>query len=58
MLGALRRDLAEQHLADPNLAIADVAMLLGFSDASAFHRAFVRWTGKSPKAFRDERALR
>lgn len=58
VLGALRRDLAEQHLADPNLAIADVAMLLGFSDASAFHRAFVRWTGKSPKAFRDERALR
>lgn len=55
VVAALRRDMAEQHLADPSLDAADVALLVGFSDASAFHRAFVRWTGRSPGAFRRER---
>lgn len=47
-----RRRLAEQHLADPGMGIAEVALLLGYSEQSAFTRAFKRWTGDTPRAFR------
>jgi AraC-like DNA-binding protein len=50
---AVRRELAERHLRDRRMMIAEVAFLLGYSEASAFHRAFKRWTGHSPQAFRD-----
>jgi AraC-like DNA-binding protein len=51
-----RRRIAEQHLADPGLGIAEVALLLGYSEQSAFTRAFGRWTGRSPRAFRKDLA--
>jgi AraC-like DNA-binding protein len=43
-----RCDLAKRYLAEPKLAVGEVAFLLGFSEPSAFHRAFKRWTGKTP----------
>jgi AraC-like DNA-binding protein len=52
VLDAVRRDLAIQHLADPRTSTGQVGFLLGFSEPSAFHRAFRRWTGKAPSAFR------
>lgn len=51
-----RRRLAEQHLADHGMGIAEVALLLGYSEQSAFTRAFKRWTGVTPKAFRRDLA--
>ena len=41
---------------DENLGIhlAEAGFLLGFRGISSFSRAFKRWTGKSPAAFRDE----
>lgn len=47
-----RRRLAEQHLADPGLGIAEVAQLLGYSEQSAFTRAFRNWTGQAPASYR------
>jgi AraC-like DNA-binding protein len=47
-----RRDAAIAYLRDPELTVSDVAELVGFSDASAFHRSFKRWTGKSPGDYR------
>jgi AraC-like DNA-binding protein len=52
VLDAVRRDLAIRHLANPTTSAGQVGFLLGFSEPSAFHRAFRRWTGKPPSAFR------
>lgn len=49
-----RRQLAEKALIQPASRMADIAERLGFSDESAFAKAFRRWTGQSPSQFRDE----
>src|SRR6185437_17141686 len=48
ILDQLRRDLAHQYLRQEAIAISEVAFLLGYSDASPFHKAFKRWSGVSP----------
>jgi AraC-like DNA-binding protein len=52
----LRRDLALRYLADQRMAIAEIAYLLGYSEPSAFHRAFKRWTGQTPAEARKRAA--
>ena len=52
LLDQVRRDLAIRHLADPATSAGQVGFLLGFSEPSAFHRAFRRWTGQAPSAYR------
>jgi len=52
-----RRDLAMRHLEDPRHSITDVTFLLGFSQQSAFTRAFRRWTGMSPGEYRAQRSV-
>jgi AraC-like DNA-binding protein len=52
LLEEMRRDLSERYLREPRMAICEVAYLLGFSEPSAFHRAFRRWTGTTPARFR------
>lgn len=49
---ALRHSMAISHLKGQNKSVGDTAYLLGFSDVAAFSRAFKRWTGRSPRAFR------
>jgi AraC-like DNA-binding protein len=39
-------------MADPGLSLLDVAFLLAFSEQSAFHRAFKRWSGITPGEYR------
>ena len=48
----VRRDQAMRYLASSRLALKEIAALLGYSDPSAFGRAFRRWTGSTPDAFR------
>ena len=43
----VRRELAQRYL-DDDLSIAEISFLLGFSEPSAFFRAFKRWTGQTP----------
>ena len=52
LVEGLRRDLAMSYLSDRKMAIAEVAYLLGYSEPSAFHRAFKRWTGTTPGELR------
>jgi len=53
VLNDTRQGLALDYLRDPRHSISDVAYLLGFAEVSAFTRAFRRWTGQSPTAWRD-----
>ena len=52
---ALKDDLrlvqARRLLAGPR-SVAQIAADLGYSEPSAFHRAFVKWTGETPGAYR------
>lgn len=48
----LRRDLAISYLSTTDKSIRDIALDLGFLEASAFHRAFRKWTHTSPGAYR------
>jgi len=52
----IRRDLAIEMLQTTALGVGEIAARLGFSEPSAFHRAFRKWTARSPAAFRRETA--
>ncbi len=55
LLEDVRFAMAKEKLKTPNLSLSEIAFSLGFSDLSAFSRAFKRWSGVSPKAFREKR---
>ncbi len=48
----VRKEIAMNYLEDENASICEIALLLNFSDQSAFHHAFKRWTGKTPGEYR------
>jgi AraC-like DNA-binding protein len=47
-----RRESAERLLGDASLTVSEVGYVLGFTEPSAFHRAFRRWHGVTPMEFR------
>ena len=55
LLEQVRIDRAERYLKDTTVPLEEVAFLLGFAESSAFHRAFKRWKGTSPAAWRRAR---
>jgi AraC-like DNA-binding protein len=55
LLDDMRRRLALRHVASNELELSEIAFLLGFSQTTAFHRAFKRWTGDTPLHFRRSR---
>jgi len=48
----VRRNLALDDLANPDLSVTEIAFRLQFADPAAFYRAFRRWTGESPTTYR------
>jgi|JI6StandDraft_1071083.scaffolds.fasta_scaffold166462_1 AraC-like DNA-binding protein len=55
LLDEVRYQRAQALLGDPARGLKDIAAALGFSEPAAFHRAFVRWSGRSPGQWRAER---
>lgn len=52
VLESTQRSLAERLLSQPAFSIPDIAFLTGFSEQSSFNRAFKRWVGQTPGAYR------
>jgi len=46
--------MAENYLRESRLSIADIAMLLGYSEHSAFSRSYKIWTGMTPQERREQ----
>lgn len=53
LLDLTRSELAQNYIRDMETDLTEIAFMLGFSEHSAFSRAFKRWTGRSPKETRD-----
>jgi AraC-like DNA-binding protein len=53
----VRSTMARRHVADPDVTLTDAAFLLGYSELSAFSRAFRRWTGQSAQEYRKAHAI-
>jgi AraC-like DNA-binding protein len=53
VVDSVRDEIARTAMANPKYSLGDVAYLLGFSEISAFTRAFKRWTGMTPSQWRD-----
>ncbi|MFN7179447.1 AraC family transcriptional regulator ligand-binding domain-containing protein [Hyphomonas sp.] len=53
LLAATRKEAAEVYIHEETLSFAEIAGLLGYSDQTAFVRAFRGWFGEPPGAFRD-----
>ncbi|WP_288129275.1 AraC family transcriptional regulator [Microbulbifer sp.] len=51
---SVRRDMAMYQLKQQETAVAEIAERLGFSEPSAFNRAFKKWTGLAPGAYREK----
>ncbi|MES2163460.1 MAG: AraC family transcriptional regulator [Pseudomonadota bacterium] len=54
LLDETRFQMASEYLRDKRLGLPEVALLLGYSEQSAFNRAFMRWTGDTPRLFRQK----
>ena len=59
VLDSTRQQLALGYIDQRAMPIKEITYLLGFADTAVFNRAFKRWTGRSPSAFRgSEQSMR
>ncbi len=53
LLDTTRSEMAKQLLHDTSKPVGEIGALLGFKDPTVFTRAFRRWTGRTPREFRN-----
>ena len=58
LLEGVRYSASRTLLRETNLTFAEIAEALGYNEASSFTRAFQRWTGMSPSAWRKSKKNR
>ncbi|GBR03497.1 AraC-like transcriptional regulator QhpR [Acetobacter oeni] len=56
LVDGTRRAMATDYLRQKTMPVGEIAFLLGYSEVSAFSRAFRKWYGISPQAFRQQQA--
>lgn len=54
LLDQVRSEHATRYLQNTRLPLSTIAYMVGFSDASNFRRAYLKWTGKSPRDVRND----
>ena len=52
LLDEVRQQMAEDYLQNTDMSIPDIALRLGYSETTSFHRKFKAATGKTPGDFR------
>ena len=52
VLNTLRYELAKNYLNDAQLSLPEISLMLGYSEQSAFSRAFKEWSGETPMHYR------
>ncbi|MBA3692748.1 MAG: AraC family transcriptional regulator [Acidobacteria bacterium] len=55
LLEETQYEMSTFYLRQPEITIGEISASLGFSEPSAFHRAFRRWAGITPQAFRHQK---
>ncbi len=53
LLAGVRERLARHYLTQSTLSLTEIAFLLGYDDPNSFHRAFNKWTGRTPLGVRE-----
>jgi AraC-like DNA-binding protein len=53
IINEIRKDMAIHYLQSQSISMDEIAYILGFSESSAFHRAFKKWTFMTPGQFRN-----
>jgi AraC-like DNA-binding protein len=53
LLDSVRTEHATHYLKTTSLPLASIAYMVGFNDASNFRRAYIKWTGMTPREARD-----
>ena len=53
LLTIVRKELVKRYINDPAYSVTEISFLLGYTDTSAFSRAFRRWNGASPTQARN-----
>lgn len=53
ILTSVRKELVQRYLAEPTYSVTEISFLLGYTDTSAFSRAFRCWHGVSPTEARN-----
>lgn len=54
LVDQVREEEARRYVAESKMSLGEIAFVLGFSQPSAFFRAFKRWTGTTPSDFRSQ----